>query len=84
MKKLWVLCALLLSMLPGSAFAQGGGNVAITGTVTDPSGAVLPGAQIKVTQKNTSVTRVDTSNSSGQFNVSSLPLSCFQIFSMSI
>ena len=73
MKKLWVLCALLLSMLPGSAFAQGGGNVAITGTVTDPSGAVLPGAQIKVTQKNTSVTRVDTSNSSGQFNVSSLP-----------
>jgi type 1 fimbria pilin len=28
-----------------SAFAQGGGNVAITGNVTDTTGAVLPGVR---------------------------------------
>ena len=34
-------------------------QVAITGTVMDPSGAVLPGAKITVTEKSTSVARVD-------------------------
>lgn len=62
----------ILTFLPG-AFAQGGGNVAISGTVTDPSGAILPGAQVKVVDKNTSVSRVVTTNGSGQFNVPSLP-----------
>ena len=57
----------ILTFLSG-AFAQGGGNVAITGTVTDPSGAMVAGAKVTVTQKNTSATRTDTTNSSGQFN----------------
>jgi hypothetical protein len=61
------------------AFAQGGGNVAITGTVSDPGGAIVTGAQVKVTQKNTSVTRVDTTNSSGEFNVSPLPPATYTV-----
>ncbi|HKF48085.1 MAG TPA: carboxypeptidase regulatory-like domain-containing protein [Terracidiphilus sp.] len=68
----------LLTFLPG-AFAQGGGNVAISGTVTDASGAVVTGAQVKVTQKNTSITRVDTTNSSGQFNFPSLPPTTYTV-----
>ncbi len=71
-----VLLGLLL-FLPG-AFAQGG-NVAIAGTVTDPSGAVVPGAKITVTQKNTSAVRTDTTNSSGQFNFSSLPPTTYTV-----
>ncbi len=43
----------ILTILSG-AFAQGGGNVAITGTVMDPSGAVIAGAKVTVTQKSTS------------------------------
>ncbi|HEY3703868.1 MAG TPA: carboxypeptidase regulatory-like domain-containing protein [Terracidiphilus sp.] len=62
----------ILTLFHG-AFAQGGGNVAITGTVTDTSGAVLAGAQVKVTEKNTSATRAITTNSNGQFNASPLP-----------
>lgn len=68
----------MLTLLSG-AFAQGGGNVAITGTVTDPSGAVVSGAQVKVTQKDTSVTRVGTTNASGQFNVSPLPPATYTV-----
>ena len=68
----------ILTILPG-AFAQGGGNVAITGTVTDPSGAVVSGAQVKVTQKNTASSRIDTSNSNGQFNFPSLPPSTYTV-----
>ena len=68
-----VLVVLALSLLTVGAFAQGGGNVAITGTVTDASGGVLPNAKVIVTQKNTSISRVVTSNGTGQFNVSSIP-----------
>ena len=61
------------------AYAQGGGNVAITGTVSDSSGAVVPNARITVTQKDTAITRVDTTNGTGQFNVSSIPPATYTV-----
>src|SRR4051794_26796996 len=79
MKRLQNLIFVAIFICAAGAFAQGGGNVAITGTVTDPSGAVLAGAQVKVTQKNTAATRIDTSNSSGQFNVSQLPPATYTV-----
>jgi Carboxypeptidase regulatory-like domain len=79
MRRLSILLTLTLFACAAPMFAQGGGNVAITGTITDPSGAVVSGAQVKVTQKNTSVTRVDTTNSNGQFNVSPLPPATYSI-----
>ena len=69
----WIGLLLAILTLSSGAFAQGGGSVAITGTVTDPSGAVVAGAQVKITQKNTSSARTSTTNSSGQFNFASLP-----------
>jgi hypothetical protein len=64
--------ALPLVLFPARVVAQGGGNAAITGTVTDPSGAPVPGAQVVVTQDLTSVQRVTTTNESGAFNIPSL------------
>ena len=80
-RKWAVRMAVLLGILffVSGAFAQGGGNVAITGRVTDSSGAVVAGAQVKVTQKNTSATRTNTTDSSGQFNVSSLPPATYTV-----
>ena len=69
----------LALMFTAGAFAQGGGNVAITGTVLDPSGAVVPGANITVTQKSTSAVRTVTTNSSGQFNFPSLPPATYTV-----
>jgi hypothetical protein len=66
------LCVAFL-VFATSLFGQGGGNVAITGTVMDPSGAVVAGAEVKVTQKNTAITRNQMTNASGQFNLPSLP-----------
>ena len=67
----------LLAAVPG-AIAQGG-NVAITGTVLDPSGAVVAGAKVTVTQKNTSVIRTNTTSTSGQFNFPSLPPTTYTV-----
>ncbi len=62
----------------GYAFAQTG-NGSISGTVTDPQGAVISGANVKVTQINTSATRTVTTNGAGQFSVPSLPPATYAV-----
>jgi hypothetical protein len=74
---MWVLLGVLA--FTWGAQAQGGGNVAISGTVTDASGAIVTGAQVKVTQKNTSAVRAATTNSAGQFNFPSLPPTTYTV-----
>ncbi|HEV2326772.1 MAG TPA: carboxypeptidase regulatory-like domain-containing protein [Terracidiphilus sp.] len=68
-----MLVSLMFVVFPTGASAQGGGNVAITGTVMDPSGAIIPAAKVTVTEKSTGVSRTAITNGSGQFNISSLP-----------
>jgi hypothetical protein len=79
MCQLRMLSLLALSLVAVGAFAQGGGSVAITGTVTDSTGAVLPNAKVNVTQKNTSITRTYVTNGAGQFNVSSIPPATYTV-----
>ena len=57
----------------GLLHAQTGGTGAITGAITDPSGARLVGAQVKVTDDATGDVRTAQSNASGLYNVSLLP-----------
>jgi Carboxypeptidase regulatory-like domain/TonB dependent receptor/TonB-dependent Receptor Plug Domain len=45
---------------------------AITGTVTDSSGAVLPGATVNVTNIDTNVTKTLTTNAAGVYNATNL------------
>jgi hypothetical protein len=46
---------------------------AITGNVTDPSGAVIPGVAITATERATGATRVAESDASGTYRISLLP-----------
>src|SRR5262249_37175010 len=55
---------LLLAVLPGVSFAQ---NATVVGTVTDPSGAVMPNVNVTVTNAATGWTRTYTTNDSGQY-----------------
>jgi hypothetical protein len=77
--RLGMLISLALFAFLPRMFAQGGGNVAITGTVTDPSGAVIAGAKVTVKQVSTSVVRTATTNGSGLFNFQSLPPSAYAV-----
>ncbi|HEV2486771.1 MAG TPA: carboxypeptidase regulatory-like domain-containing protein [Terracidiphilus sp.] len=74
-----ILAILLVFVSGACALAQGGGNVAISGTVMDPSGAVIAGANVTVTQKSTSVARATVTNGSGQFNIPSLPPTTYTV-----
>lgn len=64
-----VLCVLTL---PANLRAQSIISGDIAGTITDPSGAAVPGATITVTSKSTGAAQTVTSNSAGDFRVNLL------------
>jgi Carboxypeptidase regulatory-like domain len=78
MQKLAGYCSIILLFAAG-AYGQGGGNAAITGTVTDPSGAVIAKANVVLTQMGTEVKRTATTNSNGQFNLPSLQPATYRV-----
>lgn len=51
----------------------------ITGRVTDPSGSVIPGAQISTTNVDTGMRRQTSTNESGFYRISSLPPGNYRI-----
>lgn len=76
----WVLLTLLLAISSGllllssqPAAAQSLITGAITGTVTDPSGAAIPGAAVTITNTATGLTKTLTTGAAGDYHVGLLP-----------
>src|SRR6266704_1825590 len=66
--KLALLCVFLLALcLPLTTHAQNFTGT-ITGTVTDPSGAVVPGVSVTVVNDRTGASRTTTTNDQGSFS----------------
>src|SRR5262245_21128437 len=63
----WALLLLLPALLPSHALAQATGG--ISGVVSDPSGAPLPGATVSVVNNATGQTRVTNTGAEGFFTV---------------
>src|SRR5438105_4745775 len=55
------------------------GSGSIEGTVQDASGAVVPDAQIRVTNVNTGVSRTTVTDSEGRYTVLSLPIGDYEV-----
>ena len=76
------LCAVLALLLCTSgslAYAQGGSTATLSGTVTDPSGAVLPGATITAKHLGTGVVTTTVTNNEGAFTMASLPVGLYEV-----
>jgi len=78
MQRLAAVLALAL-VISAAAFAQGGGNAAMSGTVTDPTGAVISGASVTMTQIGTEAKRTAVTNENGQFTIPSLPPASYRV-----
>jgi hypothetical protein len=59
----------LLVIFPAPVLAQTASTGALTGTITDPAGAVVPATQIKVTNQATGETRTVVSQANGSYTV---------------
>ena len=72
------LLALLAAFFPGAKLHAQTGS--ITGTVVDPSGAAIPGAQVKIINQSTGdLTREATSDGSGNFRALNVPPGTYKI-----
>src|SRR5258707_8796173 len=69
----------LFAMLLFSAAALAQTTATIVGTVTDSSGAVVPSVSITVTAKDTGLTRKATTNQSGNYVVTFLPVGQYSV-----
>lgn len=75
--RLLALLGLLLGLTVwGSAQTSQGG---LTGTITDPTGATVPGAKLTLIQKDTNAQRVTTSNGDGIFRFDGVSLGNYSL-----
>ncbi len=70
-----LVCLLLVSL---TAFGQVG-NGTITGVITDPAGAVVPGAAVEAKNAETGVVYTAVSTASGNYAISDLPVGSYVV-----
>src|SRR6185295_3996157 len=76
--RVWVWCCLLA--VPGAAAAQETINFAsVGGRVTDPTMAVVPGAQVTARQIDTNVTAETTTAADGRFRFPYLKVGRYEV-----
>src|SRR5438132_3259685 len=68
---------IVVSLLSTQAWAQA--TAQISGTVKDPSGAVLPGVEITATQTETGIVRTTVTNETGSYVLSNLALGPYRL-----
>lgn len=73
-----LMALFVCSFMAVSAFAQAGLGT-IVGTVTDPTGAVIPSATVKILDQNTGAVRTVKANAEGYYVVPSLAPSTYRI-----
>src|ERR1051325_2587149 len=75
---LLIVCSVFLSSASLS-WGQAGSTAQISGSVKDPSGALLPGAQVTATQTETGVSRNTLSNETGFYVLPNLPVGPYRL-----
>ena len=76
---IWILIALVLLVYSAPGFAQGIVTGSISGTVQDPSSAVIVGASITATQESTNASFKTASNSAGSFQIPGMPIGAYTV-----
>jgi len=76
-----VFASLLLCLLGGAGFlkAQGSNAVTVSGTVKDPSGAVIPGAIVTIYNPVSGFTRQADTDASGSFSIPNVPFNPYHM-----
>ncbi len=71
-------CSILLLGFSGLLLAQSGRGT-VSGSVTDSSGAVVPGAKVTITNQNTGQRFDLTTNTSGEYTAADVPVGAYNV-----
>src|SRR5579864_6525596 len=76
-----VAVALMLALMlsHGFALAQTTGSSSVSGTVTDPSGAVVPSATVEMQNPVSQFIRTTTTDNEGKFVFANVPLNPYHL-----
>ena len=74
-----LLLIFLMSCFPAAGLAQTAGTGALAGSVSDPTGAIVAGADVTVTSNATGETRTTVSRDNGRYTVALLPPGTYRI-----
>lgn len=75
--RVFPLAIMMLAVIP--AFSQVGDAGSITGSVTDPTGAVIPNATVTVKNAMSGFTRTVSTTSTGQFTFTNVPFNPYSL-----
>ncbi|HVL67694.1 MAG TPA: carboxypeptidase regulatory-like domain-containing protein [Vicinamibacterales bacterium] len=78
MRKLWLLAMALMLMAPSVILAQGTTS-RVTGTVTDKTGGVVPGATVTLTNEGTGVSFTTATNAAGQYSFEAVQVGTYTV-----
>jgi len=70
---------LLLGFVLLGAVAYGQGTATVVGTITDPTGAVVPNAKITITNTDNGFIRTTVSNGTGNYSARELPIGRYHV-----
>src|SRR5436190_7765599 len=76
---IWLLVGFFAVALAGTTAWAQSTTAQISGTVKDPSGAVLPGVEVNVTQTATGAKRSTITNETGNYVLATLPLGPYML-----
>ncbi len=79
LRSTFFLLAVSAFVFTSSLLAQSAGTGAITGTVTDPTGGVVPGAQVTLISTDTNQTRTATTGLDGGYRFALLPPGTYRV-----
>ena len=75
----WTIAIIFILASPAMVLAQAVASAQIHGVIGDPSGAVIPDAQIKATQTETGQVRATVSGSDGSYVLPNLPVGPYKL-----
>src|SRR5262245_52860064 len=78
-KSTYAIAALLCVLVSLNGFAQGTVNATVGGTVSDSSGALIPGVTVSATNVGTGIVNTVVTNESGAYNFASLQPGTYKI-----
>src|SRR4051812_19356735 len=76
---IWIIAVILVFHGPGRLMAQAVANATIHGVVTDASGAVVAGAQIKATRTDVGQVLNTATDSDGSYVLPNLPVGPYRL-----